>query len=146
MNDLNSVLIEGRVSDIQVGIDSGCQMEIDTYHTNDERVNRFVVNVRPGTLAQYCHEHVILNNLVRIVGRLKGSAFLGFASIEAEYIEGKLTKSPTQKYCVGIQVNYTCNVVAENEAAASELAAAEVVDNGDGIYESYEITSINPLP
>ena len=49
MNDLNSVLIEGRVSDIQVGIDSGCQMEIDTYHTNDERVYICAGAGTPGT-------------------------------------------------------------------------------------------------
>ena len=92
MNDLNSVLIEGILTDDPTpndteGNDAACRFIVETRRTNRAGLTRtytFAVETK-GRLAMSCNEHLLSGRGVRVVGFLTEEN--AAAVIQAEHVE-----------------------------------------------------------
>ncbi len=102
MNTLNSILIEGVVTERDAIVMSGvvCMtIESTRFHKLDNRLEKETMSTSIriyGKLARTCVDHLSIGHGVRIVGRLAQDALNGKMYIVAEHVEFKSVVRETE--------------------------------------------------
>ena len=107
MNDLNSVLIEGTLTDDPTpndteGNDAVCRFIVETRRTNCAGLTRtfaFAIETK-GRLAMSCNEHLRAGRGVRVVGYLTEENYV--AVIQAEHVEFRPMKTSTAPHAATV--------------------------------------------